>query len=150
MRLVSVLSSSSRISIFTKIMNYSFKIHVLLVDFLWIWDYFYSRYVKNYDKRLCSIRKSHYFSQPVPNLDTRRITKTFWQVQCENSQSVACVKVKRSSPHLSWHPVTYLSFIRSGFSVSPSMTRSRPSSITTRLQRIPPSSNIQTLLPLGP
>lgn len=41
-------------------------------------------------------------------------------------------------------------FVRSGFLVSPSTMKSQLSSITTPLQRIPLSLNIQTLLLLGP
>lgn len=48
------------------------------------------------------------------------------------------------------HPVTCFWLVRSGSSVSPSMMRSRPSSITTPLQRTPPPLNTQTFLLPGP
>lgn len=47
-------------------------------------------------------------------------------------------------------PVTCSQLIRSGSSVSPSMMRSRPSSITTPLQRTPPPLNTRTFLLPGP
>lgn len=59
-------------------------------------------------------------------------------------------ELKRSNLLSCWHLVMHFSFFRSGFLVSPSMTKSQPSSITTPLQRIPPSLNIQTLLLVGP
>lgn len=48
------------------------------------------------------------------------------------------------------HPVSCFWLVRNGSSVSPSMTRSQPSSITTLLQRTPPPLNTQTLLLPGP